>query len=758
VKVLDFGLAKAMDPVSTSVDMSLSPTVSSPLATRMGVLLGTAPYMSPEQAKGKPVDKRTDIWAFGCVVYEMLTGKRAFDGEDVTDVSAAIVRGEPNWTLLPIATPPGIRKVLRRCLEKDRKRRFGDIGDVRFEIDEALHAPAQQGEVVPPLREVRKSRSYMLAVGAAAIAAAVTAAAMRLLAPQVELPVRRSAVLLQNDEQFISALAGRQLLDISPDGTRLVYVVNQRLMLRALDRLDSVQIPGTERAVNPFFSNNGEWIGFWQEGQLKKIAISGGPAVPLCRCGEAYGEAYGGAWGANGTIVFSRGKEGVWSVPDGGGQPTQLIKLDTNKGEVVEGLQVLPGNRGLILTVTRAAGPQSAQAKAETAQVVAVAANSSERKVLVTGAFGARYLPSGHLVYARQGTILAQPFDVDRLVTTGNPIPVIEGVTAGGPQGGVNAAGISATAQYSVSRAGVLAYMPTRTTGTARTLVWVDRDGKESPISAPPHAYAYPRISPDGTQIAVDARDEEGDIQIWDLARQTLRRLTFDPKLDGAPVWTPDGQRLVYTAIGQGLVSRAADGTGPVESLTRQGDFLHGASAFTADGKILLFTEGQTGNDIMQLNLAGRHEVSPLIQTNMNERNAALSPDGKWIAYEFNESGPMKIVVRPFPDVQAGRWEVPSDDATRPAWVSNREISYLMPGGTMMVVGVNIAKGIQFDNPRKLFSGPYFMTLTGRTYDISRDGKRFLMVKTMNQTVADAPRIILVENWFEELKRKVPVK
>jgi hypothetical protein len=755
VKVLDFGLAKAMDQhATTAVDMSLSPTLSSPLATRMGVLLGTAPYMSPEQARGKPVDKRTDIWAFGCVVYEMLTGKRAFDGEDVADVSAAIVRGEPAWMLLPASTPASIQKLLRRCLEKDRKRRFADIGDVRFEIDEALHAPAEQIAAVPSVREVRKSRGYLLAVGAAAIAAAVTVAAMRLFAPQVQLPVRRSAMLLQNNETFISALAGRQILDISPDGTRLVYVVNQRLMLRALDKLDSVPIPGTERAVGPFFSDNGEWIAFWQEGQLKKITVSGGPAVPIC----PWADAYGGAWGANGTIVFSQGKQGVWSVPDGGGQPTQLIKLDTNKGESVEGLQVLPGNRGLLFTVTTITGPQSAQVKQDTAQVVAVAANSSERKVLVTGAFGARYLPSGHLVYVRQGTILAQSFDVDRLVATGNPIPVIEGVLAAASQGGVNAAGISMTAQYGVSRDGLLAYVPARAAGAARTLVWVDREGKETPISAPPRPYVYPKISPDGTQVAVDVRDQEEDIHIWHLARQTLRRLTFDPKPDVAPVWTPDGQRLVYTAMGQGLVSRAADGTGPVESLTRQGDFLHAASAFTANGKILLFSEAQAGYDIMQLNLAGKPEASPLIQTNRNEMSAALSPDGKWVAYQANDSGPTKIVVRPFPDVQAGRWEIPSEEATRPAWTSNREISYLMPGGTMMVVGVNTTKGIQFDNPTKLFSGPYFMTLTGRTYDVTRDGKRFLMVKTTNQTLADAPRIILVENWFEELKRRVPVK
>ena len=753
VKVLDFGLAKAMDPASSPVDMSRSPTLSSPLVTRMGTLLGTACYMSPEQAKGKPVDKRTDIWAFGCVLYEMLTRKRAFDGENVTDVLAAIVRDEPHWTLLPPATPVIIQKLLRRCLEKDRKRRFADIGDVRFEIDEAVRAPAQQGESVVQARGARKYRIGVLVLGAAVIGAVITGAVMRPAARQPARPVRRFALLLKNNEQFTS-LTGRPMLAISPDARHLVYSSNQHLTLRALDKLDSRQLPGTDRAVVPFFSPDGEWIAFWQDGQLKKVAVSGGPPVTLC----PWPNPFAGEWGPDGTILFIKGVEGVWSVPEGGGQATQVIKLDASKGESVGSLQWLPEDHGLLFTVSSSIGGQSDQARAESSQVVAQATYSSERKVLVKGATGGRYLSSGHVVFVRQGTLFAEPFDVDRLATIDNPIPVVEGVFDNRVQGSVNASGFAVSSQFSVSRDGVLAYMPATAPSLERTLTWVDRQGRETAIAAPARPYAYPRLSPDGSQIAVDVRDQENDIHIWDVSRQTLRRLTFDPNPDAAPLWTPEGQRVVYSAVGQGLLSRAADGSGSVEVLTRQGDFLHSPSSFSPDGQTLIFTQSKGDYDIHQLSLTGKHETAPLIQTSANEGNAVVSPDGKWIAYESNESGVTKIYVRPFPAVQDGRWEIASENATRPAWVSSREISYMMPGGTMMVVGVNTTKGFQLDNPTKLFSGPYLMTLTGRTYDVARDGQRFLMVKTASQQVTEVPSIILVENWFEELKQRVPVK
>jgi serine/threonine-protein kinase len=388
---------------------------------------------------------------------------------------------------------------------------------------------------------------------------------------------------------------------------------------------------------------------------------------------------------------------------------------------------------------------------------VAQATYSSERKVLVKGATGGRYLSSGHLVFVRQGTLFAEPFDVDRLATKGNASPVMEGIFDNRVQGSVNASGFAVSSQFSVSRDGVLAYMPATAPSLERTLTWVDRQGRETAIAAPPRPYAYPRLSPDGSQIAVDVRDQENDIHIWDVSRQTMRRLTFDPKPDAVPVWTPDGQRIVYSAVGQGLVSRAADGSGSVEVLTRQGEFLHSPSSFSPDGQTLIFGQSKGDYDIHRVSLNG-HETAPLIQTSANELNAVVSPDGKWIAYESNESGVTKIYVRPFPAVQDGRWEIASENATRPAWVSNREISYMMPGGTMMVVGVNATKGFQLDNPTKLFSGPYLMTLSARTYDVARDGQRFLMVKIASPQATEAPSIIVVENWFEELKRRVPAE
>jgi serine/threonine-protein kinase len=723
------------------------------MATRMGVLLGTAPYMSPEQAKGKPVDKRTDIWSFGCVLFEMLTGKRAFDGEDVTDALAAIVRADPEWTRLPASTPPGIRKLLRRCLEKDRKRRLADIADVRLEIDEALTGSTDAVAAVARPSRLRPLHAYILA--AAMVAGAVLIAiAMRMSAVEVPRQVRRFSVLLGDDEQFTSQ-SGRQLLAISPDSANLVYNANQVMYLRPLGSLESAPIAGTNQSSNPFFSPDGEWIAFWQDKKLKKMAVSGGPAMPICE----WLIPSSGVWQPDGTIIFSKVSDGLWRVPDTGGQAVQIIKLDSAKGESAEMPQMLPGGRTVLFTLTQSAASTSIQARRDAAQIVAQALDSNERKILVNGGTGGRYLPTGHLVYVRQATLLAQQFDANRLMTVGNPVPMVEGVSEPAAQGGVSGSGFVASAQFTVSQDGVLAYVPSGKASLERILVWVDREGRETPITAPPRAYVYPRLSPDGTRVALDVRDQESDIHIWDLARQTLRRLTFDSNPDVGPVWAPDSQRILFSAASRGLASRAADSTGSTEQLTTQRPgALHLPTNFTPDGKMVLLNIDRGGYDIGLLKLGAKEEPVTLLQTSSNEMNGVLSPDGKWMAYQSNESGLFNIYVRPFPEVQNGKWQLSTEGGTRPAWSRSGEIFYLAAGGTMMSVRVSTAKGFQPDNPVKLFSGPYYMALLGRTYDVTPDGRRFLMIKIPNQNLADAPRIALVENWFEEVKRRVPVK
>jgi serine/threonine-protein kinase len=634
---------------------------------------------------------------------------------------------------------------------------LADIADVRLEIDEALSGRTEADAALPV-----KSRTYGLAVAAAIIATALlTVIAQRLLTPGHVSQVRRFAVLLEENEQF-SGSPGRAVLALAPDAAHLAYTANQRLNLRSLAKLETTAVPGTNQAVSPFFSPDGEWIGFWQTGQLKKVSVSGGPPVALCE----WAIPFSAAWEADGTILFSKGRDGIWRVPDGGGQPTQVIKLDRAKDESAEMPQALPKRDIVLFTLTSGDTVQSSQGRALTAQIVAQSVTSGERTVLVNGATGGRYLSTGHLLYMREGTLLAQPFDVDRLVTSGNPVPLIEGVSGSRAQGGVTAAGFGAAALYSVSRDGVLAYVPVIKASSERTLVWVDRQGKETPIPAPARAYVYPRISPDGSRIVVDARDQDVDIHIWDLARQTLTRLTFDPNADIAPEWTPDGKRVLFGASRLGVAWRAADGTGSVEQLTTQGNTLHSPTGLSPDGKTLLMNESTAGFDMKLVHLDGKREVMAILQSPSKASgqpatlvgNAVFSPDGTAIAYQSNESGQDNIYVRPFPDVQNGRWQISSDGGTRPAWSRSGEIFYLMPGGTVMAVPMRTAKGIQPGNPVKLFSGPYYTALFGRTYDVTPDGRRFLMVKTTSQTVTETARIIVVENWFEELKRKVPVK
>jgi eukaryotic-like serine/threonine-protein kinase len=745
-----------------ATDATASPTITSPaMMTRIGVILGTAAYMSPEQAKGRAADKRSDVWAFGCVLYEIVTGRRAFEGEDVSDTLAAVLRGEPDWTALPANVSPAVIALLRGCLEKDRRRRIGDLSTARFIIDRG--GDAMPAAAVPPGSTLRRAASTAVAVAAAAsIGAFAMWTLMRV--PAASLPLARFTIALPMGDRFSNL--GVHVVALSPDGSHLAYTANQRIYLRSMDRLEAAPVRGTEgdgasAGRGPFFSPDGRWIGFWQGGQLKKVPIAGGSPLVLCGAENPWGVS----WTSDNTILYGQSEEGVgkgaagiWRVSGDGGKPEHFVKLEA--AQIADSPQLLPGSRAILFTLAR-------RDELETAQVVVQSLDSGRRHVVVEHGADARYLPTGHLVYALGGTLLAVPFDVTRLAVTGAAVPLVEDV-----------AQPNITAHFAISRQGAMVYVPSDALGAsrqARTLVWVNRQGREDPIKAPPHEYFNPRLSPDGTRVVLDARDQEHDIWIWHLARETLTRLTFGPTFEHYGVWTPDGKAVIYASSKIGgptaprtLFRRSSDGTGPVEQLT-QGTVAQFPSTVTPDGTALVLREERPpstigaplARDLVLLPLQGDRRPRPLVQTPFNELNAEVSPDGRWLAYESNESGRNEIYVRPFPNVDGGKRQVSTNGGTQPLWARNGQELFYESAGALMRVPLKTGPTFEAGTPRKLLDGPYLFhppVGLGRMYDVSVDGQRFLMIKESSGTDGRPPsaRIILVQNWFDEVKRLVP--
>ncbi len=757
VKVLDFGLAKALDQAVSAIDGSRSPTFTSPAMTGMGVILGTAAYMSPEQAKGRAADKRSDVWAFGAVLYEMLSGQRAFKGEDVTDTLATVLKGEPEWNALPDEASPLVVTLIRRCLEKDRRRRVADLSTARFIIDESARVGA--AAPAPPASGLRRTGWTLIVAGTAALIAGYTAWILK-PASAPSRPLARFTITLPTGEQFSNA--GRHLVALSPDGTHVAYVANSRLYIRAMDQLEAVPIRGTEGTSNtagrsPFFSPDGQWIGFWHDGQLKKASMTGGSPVVLC---AAESPPWGASWATDNTILYGQGPDGIWRVSGDGGKPEHVVKVDA--GQLVHGPLLLPDGRAILFTLAR-------NSDWDAAEIVAQSLATGTRRVVVKGGTDARYASTGHLVYALGNTLLGLPFDAATLAVTGGPVPLVDAVArAVGPV----PVGLTGAAHFAMSSDGALIYVPTDAVGglrqPRRTLVWVDREGREAPLKTPPRAYVYPRLSPDGTRVALDIRDQESDIWIWDLARGGLTRLTYGPALEFHGIWTPEGRSVIFSsgefATGPRSLSRvAADGPGTAEELT-QGVGL--PFAVTPNAMGLIFGEPRPGaaGDLMLLPLAGDRRPQPLLQTPYDELNAELSPNGRWLAYESNESGQYEIYVRPFPNVTAAKWPVSTSGGTRPLWARNGQELFYESTGTLMRVPLTTGSTFAAGNPTKLFDAPYFfgpnVVGRGRTYDVSPDGLRFLMIK--EDSVVDEPtpsaRLVLVQHWFEELKRRVPTK
>jgi serine/threonine-protein kinase len=754
VKVLDFGLAKlgADGADGSSLGGTLSPTLSVAF-TGAGTILGTAAYMAPEQARGKKVDKRADVWGFGCVLFEMLAGAKAFDGTDATEMIAAVVRGEPAWAALPKDTPPAVIALLRRCLQKDPRQRLRDIGDARYELEHAT-APVAAIAAASPARPSRR-RTAAWAAAALLLALGVGAGAW-LLKPERERAVRQFEISLPAGQQFTSP--GRHMVAVSQQG-HVAYVGNNQIYLRLRDQLVATPVTMHTGSIvgaprNPFFSPDGQWIGFWADNQLQKVAITGGAPVPLTSANNPWGVS----WDADGTILYGQGPEGIFRVSENGGTGEQIIKVKTP--ESAHGPQLLPDGRTVLFTVAPQ-GQSWNQAK-----IVAQSLETGVRTDVLNGGTDARYVPTAHLVYVLNGTLYAVPFDASQLKVTGGVVSLVEDVA----QANVGQTG---AAQFSLTADGTLVFIPISSTNSStanRTLVWVDRQGRETPLKTPPRAYRYLELSHDGTRVAVDAQDENRDVFIVSLATGVPTPLTFDESADQYAVWTPNDERLVYASSMSGtsnLFWQATNGSGKPEQLLKS---LNPAlpQAITPDGSQLIYMEITPGQyeNLMILPLSGERRPLPLIATANRERNATLTPNGRWLAYESNKSNRDEIWVTPFPVSSAnGEWKVSVAGGSRPLWVSDNELAFMEPGdgtdGRLVSVTIRESENaLQADPPVKILDtlDRYTMFPIGRTFDFSADGRRVLTVRSPSSPGAgtdSVPKMILIQNWVDELKRRV---
>ena len=781
VKVLDFGLAKLADPVgSGAAALSQSPTITTPAQmTAVGTLLGTAAYMSPEQAKGRPADKRCDVWAFGCVLFEMLTGRRAFEGDDVSDTLAAVLRAEPEWSALPADTPPAVQTMIRRCLEKDRRRRIADISTAQFVFDEASSMSAA---AVPPI-DTRSTRWRTAAVVTLAmiVTAALAVAATRMLRRETQrpVPVIRFSIATDGRMRTIGRFAS-----ISPDGTKIAYATD-RLFVRSLAEASARPLAGTDPPTSgfiayPTFSPDGQSIVFWSakdisQGELKKVAFDGGPVqsiapgvIPLGISWDADGISFSQV-GPTSTGLSAK----ILRVSSNGGTPEQLVTL--KPGEFAVAPQLLPGQNAVLFTL--APPPVAGVALTvpdlafwDKARIVVQSLSTGRRTVVVDGGSAGRYLPTGHVVYVVGTTLMAVPFDVKRLEKTGAAVPVLDHVARptlfGGSMG---------DAVFNVSDSGSLIYVvgDRQVRGAPVTmLALTNRKGEPELLKLPPAQYEHPRVSPDGKRIVYDTDDgTEAIVWTYDLSGSTSPlRITFAGR-NSYPIWTPDGQRIAFQSTREGdngIFWQRADGGGLAERLTKPtGIFRHEPQAWSPHGDVLLFAETGTKASLHTLSLADKKvalfggvdvrppPVSP---------SAAFSPDGRWVAYSAGEGGaPPSVYVQPFPTTDA-KYEI-ANNALNPVWSRDgKGLFFMLSGGVVNKLnGVTLTTQPTFaiGLPTTFeFARQSPTRITMRGYDMLPDGRFIFLASPSNQAEQPAanPSIQVVVNWAEELKQRAPTK
>jgi serine/threonine-protein kinase len=750
VKVLDFGLAKAIEPQYVGRDFSAagasqSPTITTPAMTQMGMILGTAAYMSPEQARGRPVDKKTDIWAFGCVVFEMLAGHRAFPGEDVTDTLAAVVKLEPDWRRLGPDVPSRVRQALRVCLQKDPRQRGGDITAIRLALEGAFDTSDSRVSIDKRTKEAlwrRTARSVALFAGGGLVVGLILWGMTPAVAPR---GATRFDFGLPEGQQF--ATMNRSAITISPDGRSIAHITSEGVLLRSLDGLDARLITGTEGAGSaPVFSPDGQALAYIDSGQLKRIPVGGGPSVVVAPV--AVTTAYSATWAPDDTILFTQ-PEGILRVAAAGGTPRLIVRV--NPGQAVHGPQLLPDGDSVLFSVTSSQGSD----RWDSAQIVIQSLSTGERAVVLEGGSDARYLSSGHLVYALQTTLFAVPFDIANRMVRGAPSRVAQGLTrASFP--GVN----TGTAQYEVSSDGTLVFITDATTEVARP-VWVTRRGEVEPIPTLPSG-TTPRLSPDDTRVLLEVNS---DLWIYELESGRSSRFTRDGVSERG-VWDPTGARVAYTSSQgtdetgiQAWITSVAGGDEP-RQITRFSRGRVHVDGWSPDGRAVLLhqhTSPTTSLFVVPTDVV-TSDPPAFLKRQTDDMDATFSPDGRFVAYRSLESGTSEIQVRPYPG-PGGQQTVSVGGGQQPVWKTSGELFYRdLTGERMMSVSISTSPSLKIGTPRQLFQGTFFNFLTGGSqrpqYDVTRDGQRFLMLQADQAT---RPRIVVVQDWDQELTRLVPI-
>ena len=768
VKVLDFGLAKAMsghqgmENSPTNAVLSNSPTLSV-MATNAGVVLGTAAYMSPEQARGEEVDHRSDIFSFGCVLFEMLTGRQTFQGKTIADIMASVLARDPDLQSLSSNLNPRVHHLLRRAIEKDSKRRWQTVADMRAEIEKIQADGVMANQGATTARKPLWKRAIPLVAGSLVISAIAGFIGWN-LRPAARANVIRFPFVLPADQQFTNA--GRLVVALSPDGTQMVYVANNRLYLRNMSELESRPIPGTEigaaGVLNPVFSPDGGSIAFWSQTDLaiKRIAVTGGAAVTLCAAISPSGMSW-----YKDSVLFGQ-PAGIMKVSANGGKPEVLIAMKDAVGDTP---QMLPDGENLLFTFSARTGGVKTAKDWDQAQIVVQSLKTGARKTLIEGGSAARYISTGHIVYAFAGTLRAVPFDVKRLEVRGGAVPVIEGVLrAPSAQTGV--------AHFSISDNGTLVYVPGAVApgdGGTEVLAFADRAGKIEPLKLPAGSYAYPRLSPDGKQLTFNTTEGNGaTVWVYDLSGGTsMRKLT----LGGSnlfPMWSGDGERIVYQSDREGdrgLFWQRADGTGAAERLTKpETDTAHIPGSWPPKSKVFSFSANKPGDSHIWMFSIDSKQSTRLSMGTGTQGRSAISPDGHWVAYQSTELGqstPMgnnEVFVQPYPGAGV-KYQITRTGANNPLWSPDgKELFYSGPASKLMAVTIKtqpfaFSDPVELPMPRFIQIGP----ASHRNFDITPDGKRFIMVFAARQTQPEgrpSAELRVVLNWLEELKQRVPLK
>jgi len=728
VKLLDFGLAKAMAVPGSASGAALTalPTQMGSNLTQEGTILGTFQYMAPEQLEGKEADARTDIFAFGAVLYEMATGRKAFSGGSQASLISSIMGSEPPAisTVAPM-TPPAFDRVVRTCLAKDPDDRWQTAHDVGVQLKWIQEGGSAVG-LPAPVAAQRKTRERLtwalIGLMLGSVAAGLVGWALLTRRAPAPRPVTRFTVALPVGA-FLTGVLGNRLA-LSPDGRRLAFVGSQggkqQVYARRLDQFEFAPVPGTDGASQLFFSPDGEWIGFYAAGSVRKVSVGGGVALPVCSAPTIFGAV----WAPDDSIWFGS-RQGLMRVSASGGVPEVATKLE--KGEASHRYpQILPGDKAVLFVVSRTTGTGF--------EIVAQSLETGRRASLIRPGGRPRYVHPGYLIYTSGdgSPLLAVPFDVERLQVKGAPVPVTEG----------------SVSQYDVSRNGTLASLPALSEMTS-ALAWVDGKGAAQTLSSPAHYFEQPRVSPDGRSIAVANREGNPDVWVYGLDRGTLVRITFDPDEDETPVWTPDGKRVTYRR-GDKVLWKPADGSGTEELLATVENNPH-LGSWSPDGRMLAFNAiASTGEDIFLLSTDVKGPPRPFLQTPFNERGPMFSPDGHWLAYTSDESGRDEVYVQAFPG-PGGKWQISTEGGSEPVWARDGKRLFYVSGSRLMGVAVQSEPTFAAGEPQMIFEGPYWRAHRELgNYDVSPDGRRFLMIsgKEMTQT-----RLHVVLDWFGELER-----